>query len=277
MPLNASIEDTVRSLATHAVPLYFGLLAAVLLLSALVWWLLQRYGVHRDTSRFSPGVYVAGHLALGFGLIVGAAAVFAELAEALGDGEKAGALDLLFSDTLRATQPRATLQWFAWATHFGDTRTLVGLTLLVTCLLLWRRRFWWAAGLLLAVVGNSLLNVSLKAVFQRTRPVHDHGLAMAEGFSFPSGHSSGSVVLYGMLAWLLLRSLPPGTAEWKRMAAVLAAAAIAFTTGSSRVLLQVHFATDVMAGFASGAAWLAVCVLGLEWQRYRSARRARVA
>lgn len=273
MPIDTALDDTVRLLATHALPLFFGLLAGVLLLAGAVWWLLQRYGVHREASRFSPATYLAAHLVAGFVLIVGAAAVFAELAEALGDGAKAGALDLLFSDTIRATVAPQTLQAFAVMTHLGDTFTLAALTALVAAALAWRRQFWWCAGLLLAVVGNSLLNVSLKAVFERTRPLHDHGLVMAEGWSFPSGHSSGSVVLYGMLAYLLLRVLPATTPAAGRLAVVLLAAAAAFTTGCSRVFLQVHFATDVMAGFASGAAWLAVCVLGLEWQRYRAGRR----
>jgi membrane-associated phospholipid phosphatase len=48
---------------------------------------------------------------------------------------------------------------------------------------------------------------------------------------------------------------------------VMLASALAFTIGSSRVFLQVHFASDVLAGFAWGAAWLAVCVLSVELSR----------
>ena len=54
-----------------------------------------------------------------------------------------------------------------------------------------------------------------------------------------------------------------------RMAAVLLATALAFTIGCSRVFLQVHFASDVLAGFASGTAWLAVCIGAQELIRYR--------
>jgi membrane-associated phospholipid phosphatase len=73
------------------------------------------------------------------------------------------------------------------------------------------------------------------------------------------------VVAYGMLAYLAQRLAPP---RWRR-ASLLAAAAVAFTTGSSRVFLQVHYASDVLAGFASGLAWLALCVLACEALRLR--------
>lgn len=113
-----------------------------------------------------------------------------------------------------------------------------------------------------------MLNPLLKNVFARARPVHDNLRAFADGWSFPSGHSSSSVVAYGMLAYVLVRLLPTRHAA-AHLPIVVAAAALAFTIGCSRVFLQVHFATDVLAGFASGTAWLAVCIGALELARYR--------
>lgn len=277
MPADSSaLNTTIINLATHALALYGVLLACVLAGAAGGWWLLNRYAVRRESSRFSPLIYLAGRLGLGFVLIIAAAALFAELSEVLGDGEKAGALDLLFSDTIRATASRATLQVFALLTHFGDTLTLTTVTVLAAAGLLWRGKRWLCAGLLMTVLGNALLNHTLKAIFERTRPIHDHGLVMADGWSFPSGHASGSVVVYGMLAYVVLRLLPAKVPDSLRIFTVMLAAAIAFTTGCSRVFLQVHFATDVMAGFASGAAWLTVCVISTELAAYyRSSRSSR--
>uniref|UniRef100_UPI00286A84FF phosphatase PAP2 family protein n=1 Tax=Methylibium sp. TaxID=2067992 RepID=UPI00286A84FF len=106
---------------------------------------------------------------------------------------------------------------------------------------------------------------ALKALFARARPVHDGGALLAHGYSFPSGHSSGAVVAYGMLAFVLLRVLPKA---W-HLPVVLLATAIAFSVGSSRIFLHVHYPSDVLAGFASGAAWLAVCLVAAAWVRRR--------
>ena len=97
------------------------------------------------------------------------------------------------------------------------------------------------------------------------RPPHEVGLPVAHGWSFPSGHSSGAVVAYGMLAYVLLRTLP---SRW-HLPVVLAATALAFAVGCSRIFLEAHYASDVLAAFASGTAWLTACIVGIEIARRR--------
>ena len=270
-PDSLFVHDPVQALATQALPIFAIGLLLVLTSVAAMWWLLQRYGVYRQASRFAPLAYLAGHLLLGFALIVGSAAVFAEIAEHLGDGRKLGQLDTLFSDTLRSTVSIGTLQFFALLTHFGDPMTLGLLAAVVAAVLLQRRQFWLCAAWLLALAGNATLGKLLKSIFERARPVHDHGLAVADGWSFPSGHSSGAVVAFGMLAYLIARFLPERFAVW-RLPVLMTAAALAFTVGCSRIFLQVHYVSDVLAGFAVGAVWLAVCVSAVEVGRYRQVR-----
>jgi undecaprenyl-diphosphatase len=133
-----------------------------------------------------------------------------------------------------------------------------------------RRRYALAIGITLAIVGNGLLISIIKHIFERVRPVHDQSIATAAGWSFPSGHSSGSLVTYGIIAYVLVRVLPDG---W-RLAVIVAATVIAFTTASSRVFLRVHFASDVLAGFALGTVWLVACILSIELtRRYWPSRR----
>ncbi len=267
-----AVRNAVQSLSLHALPAFGVALLAVIATVCGLWWLGLRYGVRRETSQFTPLAYLLGYLALGFALIIGAAALFAEIAENLGNGRKLGELDLLFSDTIRSTLPVGAFKVFALLTHFGDTLTLTTLCVLGALVLLRQRRHGLCLGWVLAISGNALLNRVIKSIFERTRPVHDNALAFADGWSFPSGHASGSVVAYGMLAYVLVRLLPDRFAA-ARLPLVALAAALAFTIGSSRVFIQVHFATDVLAGFASGTAWLAICIGAVELARYRQARR----
>ena len=266
-----AVLNAVQSLARHALPAFGVALLAVLAVVCGLWGLGLRYGVHRSTSRFAPLTYLLGYLALGFALIIGAASLFAEIAENLANpdgGRKLGELDQLFSDTIQSTIAPGAFKVFALLTHFGDTLTLTSLCIAGALVLLRQRQRGLCLGWVTAFVGNAVLNRTLKSVFERARPVHDNALAFADGWSFPSGHASGSVVAYGMLAYLLVRLLPARFAS-AHLPVVALAAALAFTTGSSRVFLQVHFATDVLAGFASGSAWLAVCIGALELRRYR--------
>jgi undecaprenyl-diphosphatase len=274
MPFADPSTAVVQALGHQGLTLFFALLALLLPTATLLWWLAQRYAVPSKTSTLPAGAFLLIRLASGFAVLVGAAAVFAEIAEALGDGPRVGQLDQLFSDALRASTAGWALQVFAWITRLGDTATLAAWGVGVMAVLLLRGRRWLALGWVLAVSGNALLNTTLKALFERTRPVHDSALVHADGWSFPSGHSSGSVVVYGMLAYVLIHSLPPAMARRASLPLVLLVTTLAFSVGCSRVFLQVHFATDVLAGFASGTAWLAVCVASIELTRHYGRTRA---
>jgi membrane-associated phospholipid phosphatase len=250
----------------HALPLFLIVLGVLLVIVGAVGWLWQVHVWPRARDGLpQPALLLLG-VAAGFAVLVAAAALFADIAERLGDGARMSLLDAALSRSIGEHVDRSTLQVFAVLTHLGDAALLIGLALAVAALL-WRRgRGALALAWLLALGGNALLIPLLKRIFERMRPAHEHGLVSEMGFSFPSGHTAGATVAYGMLAYLALRVLP---GRW-HVPAVLAATALAFTIGSSRVFLQVHFASDVLAGFAWGLAWLAVCVLSVELsRRYR--------
>ena len=114
-----------------------------------------------------------------------------------------------------------------------------------------RREAW---ELVLTTLGSVLLNQALKTYFGRPRPANT--LLHTYGLSFPSGHAMLAVSFYGCLAWLLWRHF--GRPGW--MAPLLLWAGL---IGVTRVYLHAHYATDVLAGFAGGAAWLVVFRAGL--------------
>lgn len=199
-----------------------------------------------------------------------AGAAMAELAESGRPPGHWGALDDALAAGLRAQADTAVLGWFAALTHLGDTWALLALALAVGAALWWRQHRLLATAWLVALAGNGALTKVLKQVFERVRPEHVHGIAQADGYSFPSGHSSASMVAYAMLAYLATRLLPRA---WHLPSAMLAGALI-FTTGWSRVVLHVHYASDVLAGWLLGGTWMACTVLILEGvSRWRSTAR----
>lgn len=195
--------------------------------------------------------------------------VFALLAIAIGDGGALVALDERITAHVRQALGEGTLRVLAQITRLGDTELLAVAAVAITMVLLAMRHHLLAIGWLLALIGNGLLIRITKQAFLRGRPLHEHGIVLEQGYSFPSGHAAGSLVFYGMLAYLLAVLLPPR----RRTLLVGATAAIVGVIGTSRVLLQVHHASDVFAGFAMAAAWLAIAIASIEW--LRTCQRAR--
>jgi len=209
-------------------------------------------------------------LAIGSVVMLGGVLVFAWLASALTRGSLLIRFDQAVADALRANLAPWALQVFAALTHLAGTAALTVLCVVGTLVLVARRRRGLALAWLLAIAGNGVLNQSLKRLIGRFRPLDPEGALLAQGLSFPSGHSSGAVVAYGMLAYLALRFLPKA---W-HLPVLVAALVLAFTVGISRVVLRVHFASDVAAGFASGSAWLALCITSAELVRGSRGKRS---
>ena len=106
--------------------------------------------------------------------------------------------------------------------------------------------------------GGMLMSRSLKALFTRARPEDVYHATVASGYSFPSGHAMMSAVVFLTLAALAAR-LTPHTLL--RVYAILVAGLMTGLVGLSRIYLGVHWASDVAAGWAAGAAWALMCWL----------------
>ncbi len=123
----------------------------------------------------------------------------------------------------------------------------------------WKNRRYFL-DLIIWVIGTvvaGLLSFALKTAIQRPRPDQEMALAPAEGWSFPSGHAMGSLVVFGMAAYLLIRAMPRRSARTTAWADV---AILVLAIGFSRVYLGAHWLTDVFGGYLAGMGWLAVCL-----------------
>lgn len=142
----------------------------------------------------------------------------------------------------------------------------------LAAVLLWRRGRWIdAAGLVLAGAGAGIINQVLKASFQRVRPDLFAGPFRLSSYSFPSGHSMGSIACYGMLAFVAVRL---ARRRVHKVAIILFAALLVLCIGLSRVYFGVHFPTDVLGGFTAGAIWLVIVISAVRVAEWYVERRA---
>jgi len=145
---------------------------------------------------------------------------------------------------LAVTNVNSTVAISAWSVIFGVVLTRM-------------REWYWMLTLALAVGGGLALNVLLKHAYERARPHFDDPLVSLSTYSFPSGHTAGAVVFYGVLAAFLV-SRAYGKAM--RAACVIGALAAVVLVAFSRVYLGAHYLSDVAAAACASTAWLALCL-----------------
>ncbi|MBB6576697.1 undecaprenyl-diphosphatase [Comamonas odontotermitis] len=153
----------------------------------------------------------------------------------------------------------STRAYLRHVTDVGDVLWLGMLSVLVAALLALRRR-WLPLQIWVFAIGlNGLSTRVLKNAFDRARPQALHEL-VTSGASFPSGHTAGSVVVYGLLWWLLRGRLPRRSRVVLGTGLALLVALIA----ASRIWLEAHFASDVVGGGLLGLAILGLAIWALE-------------
>ena len=142
-------------------------------------------------------------------------------------------------------------------TWLGATVTVLSVTVALG-LLEWlrRRRLAVLAFLLMVVAGQNLIANTVKALVDRERPPVPH-LAPSSGFSFPAGHTAAAAATWAAVALVLGRGRPLQVKALLAAGAALLTAAVA----ASRVLLGVHWLTDVIGGAALGFGWFVVCAV----------------
>jgi membrane-associated phospholipid phosphatase len=158
-------------------------------------------------------------------------------------------------------------------TRLGETWTVIAVAVLVAAVEIARTRNRWVVPFLLAVmVGDKLLTEAIKQLIDRARPALEP-VAATLGPSFPSGHTSTAAASWA--AFALVAGRWWGPRAWPALAGT--AVGIAVAVAASRVLLDVHWLTDVLAGLALGWAWFAVCAIAFGGRVLRFGAAARAA
>ncbi len=164
-------------------------------------------------------------------------------------------LDLPIRSTLRQPITPDRTKVFKIFTFLGSGTFLGGCTVLISALLIWKKQY--ASGIWMfvnvggmAVVGDKVI----KHLFDRPRPPVSEAVIIETGYSFPSGHSLGSMLFYAGLVLILASYVPKK--KYLIAGSSLMAAVLILMVGWSRIYLGVHYPSDVLGGYSLGLCWL---------------------
>ncbi len=242
-PLSGWPTDLAQLIGNHAPMLYLSLLGCVVVLTILAFFGWQRLGP-RCRSRLKIAYAAIGTLA------------FATIAYQVMAFKSLPKFDALTTFYISVHASFGYLDLAAKVSYLAQSMVMAALAVFIGGLLWWRRYRAEAVIYVVSILGNGVLNTAIKFIAQRARPPHLHGFAIETGYSFPSGHSSGAMATYAMLAFILCQI----TAKRWHLLWIVLASALIVSIGFSRMYLQVHFMSDVIAGFTSGSIWVLLCV-----------------
>lgn len=155
-------------------------------------------------------------------------------------------------------------------TFLGKPPFLALLCIVACAFLLHRHRYHLVAFLLTSVLVGGLIDTWVKLAVSRERPSLENPVATAFGKSFPSGHAMSSTITYGALLLILLPLIPAA----RRRLAIIGTVVWLLIIGFTRLALGVHYISDVLGGYALGAAWLTLTTAAFEiWREERGLRR----
>jgi membrane-associated phospholipid phosphatase len=223
------------------------------------------------SRRLDPETATGLALTLALILILGAGLVLAVLAIIVRNTQDLAGID---SSVARWGDRHATgtsTDGLELVTDLGATWTVIIVGTVIALAETARTRSRWIVPFLLAVViGDKLLTETIKQLVDRVRP-DLNPIAATLGPSFPSGHSSTAAAFWAAAALVASRWCGRGG----RAVLVGLAVGIAVAVAASRVLLDVHWLTDVIGGLALGWAWFAACAVAFGGRVLRFGARPR--
>lgn len=182
------------------------------------------------------------------------------LVEELMEAEELVRFDEALNALLSAGRTDVSVAVYSWITDLGGTAALAAVAVVTSGLLWVHRHGGMVVPLWITLLGSQATTYAGKFGFDRARPEFVTEVTAATP-SFPSGHATGAMAVYGFIAYLMARNL--GDAG-QRFEVVFWSGSLIMLIGFSRMLLSLHYVSDVAAGFLVGGFWLLVGVVASE-------------
>lgn len=187
-------------------------------------------------------------------------ALFTGLVEDVVTSDSIVTIDHFVSYQMNMLREPSVVNFFIFITSFGSA-AISCLIVILVCVICWIiRQPYILIGLLVSTIGSSIFTFLSKLLFHRVRPTD--ALLLEQSYSFPSGHATITIALYGFLAYLAIRFSPNFIRQVRIFFTMLLFAVL---LGLSRMVLNEHYLSDVLGGFLVGILWLIVSISLTEW------------
>lgn len=168
--------------------------------------------------------------------------------------------DYFVSAQMSLLRDSPIIGFFIPITSFAST-PMTALVMLFTAVICWViRQYYVLVGLLVATVGSAAFTFLSKMLFQRERPADI--LLFEHTHSFPSGHATITLALYGFITYLLIRFSQNYV---HKIRVFVMASFFMVLIGLSRIVLNEHYLSDVLGGYLVGGLWLTFAISVTEW------------
>ncbi|PGL36345.1 phosphoesterase [Bacillus thuringiensis] len=165
-------------------------------------------------------------------------------------------MDTYVRGLVKGLQTESSLTFFSYFTKLGSAIGIAA-TLVISLLVFWKKRYYAAMIVYpMGILITHLVNKGIKEIVKRERPSLNEALD-ALGYSFPSGHAMLLIMTFGFLAYIIAANLK--SIAGKCVITILMGIVI-LSIGLSRVILDVHYPTDILAGYCVGGILLVIAI-----------------
>ncbi|MDV7766287.1 phosphatase PAP2 family protein [Peribacillus sp. CSMR9] len=180
--------------------------------------------------------------------------------------EKTLAFDTYIAELFAVGENTIPFTFFKSITYLGKSK-VIGIVSLLCVLYLWiiKKNYLPMAVFSIGMAGGDVLNEWIKNHTQRVRP--GNHLLETGGYSFPSGHAMLGLIFFSMVAYFILKEVKGNSLKWVMGIGFVC---LVLLIGISRIAMNVHFPTDILAGYALGAAYSLTLINLYKFVRRRS-------
>ncbi|AEA33167.1 LssY C-terminal domain-containing protein [Hippea maritima] len=173
--------------------------------------------------------------------------------------------DIMFSNLIYHFRNVSVVKIMLFITMFGNKKTIIVITAMSIILFLIYRKRKCIFPLFVSIVGSTATTWSIKFILHRPRPLEAYYSAV--GYSFPSGHATISAAFYGFLTYFYITQAKKLKSKFN---IAMAGLAVVILIGASRIYLDVHYFSDVWAGYLIGSCWLIIAIGICEFLNYKN-------